>query len=182
MAPLPHNSTGIYYTDYSFQGHAHTMECRFKSTTAPLDARDSVSEFLNALATLLDNTWTITGARVQLAGSHISTPAAPPELTAAPSGGAVAPVNYPKFHSYVGRGTVTGRRARIFIYGLNLNLDDDYRIQGPGLTPLSNALAILQAGEPGGIWVSIGNDAVTWNEYVNQGLNSYWQRQARRGV
>lgn len=179
MAPLPENSTGRYFVDYTFRDQGHTLQIRYGAGTAVESLPFHAGVFLSSLATLMDNTWAIVGARLQSAGSTFAVPTVAPVLSATPSGGVLPPANYPQFTTWVGRGNTSGRRVRIFVYGLLLGNDGSYRISNPtGPTQAARAALIDGVGEDN-VFVTIGGDAPTWYNYVNQGFNSYWEREAR---
>lgn len=178
MAPLPHNSTGIYYVDYSFRGQAHTMEFRTNAPTGPVALQLPVQAFLDELTTLMDATWTVLGARGQAAGASISLPVAAPVVTPGPAR-TVAPVHYPRYVSFGGRGGDTGRRFTVYVYGLDFNTPEDYRFQSGESTELDNArdqLGVMASLD----LVTIGGDSPYLYNYSNVGYNSYWERAARR--
>lgn len=179
MAPLPENNTGRYFVDYAFRNQGRSLQLRYGVGTAVESLPFHAGVFLSALAPLMDDSWVIQGARIQSAGSPFSVPTVPPTLSVGPSGGTIAPANYPQFTTFVGRGTISGRRVRVFVYGLILGNDGSYRISAPtgALAAARNAL-IAALGEDN-VGVTIGGDAPTWYNYVNQGFNSYWEREAR---
>lgn len=181
MAPLPPNSTGVYFVDYATNGIQHTLQVRY-SPTAGIDGAAGYAElFINALASVRHNDWSIIGARVRPAGSNITLPALPPSLEGAGTGTSLAPFYNPRFVSFIGRGVVDGRRVRVNVFGLAVPQDDDYRLTGPLGSPWSTAIAVLEAASAAGSFITIGGSDVEWYDYVNIGFNSYWERQARKG-
>lgn len=180
MAPLPENNTARTFTDYTVQGRQHTLLCRWDPAAGIETARFHIGEFLTALAPIMDNGWAITGARVSGQGSAFTVPTPPPVLGAAPAGGTLPLVNAPQFTSFIGRGLLTGRRVRVFVYGLIITVDSDYRLAGTLPAPIANAIAALEVAADDGVFCTIGLDRANWYDYANQGFNSYWEREARQ--
>lgn len=177
MAPLPHNNTAIYYVDYTFRGQAHTMEFRTDAATGPVALQTPVSDFLGEISTMMDSTWTVTGARAQLQGANISLPVDPPTVTAG-GGNTVNPPEYPRFVSFMGRGIATGRRFVVFVYGLVFGTPNDYRFTSGESAPLDNARGVLAVMASTDL-ITIGGDGPQVYDYCNVGYNSYWERQRR---
>lgn len=179
MAPLPPNSTPVYFVDYSFKGQSHTMAFRWPSIAGIESVRAVAGAFISALRPAMDSSWTVLGARLRSAGGTVSVPTAPPTVTGTQGSSNLTGIDFPKFVSFVGRGLPDGRRARIFVYGLVLPLDNDYRYTDPLPTSLANALAVLNLAAEEGTIVSVGGGVVQWNTYVNTGFNSYYEQKQR---
>lgn len=179
MAPLPDNNTAVYFVDYQFQGRRHTLQMRVVPPATAASAATVAQAFLNNLLSLMDSTWSIEGARFRAAGSAVTLPATAPVLSGAGTAGNLPPRDHPKFHTFVGRGAVDGRRVRVFLYGLNIVVDGDYRLNGPLTGALADARNSLVGNTGTGHWRTIGGSEPTWYNYVNQGYNSYWEREQR---
>lgn len=177
MAPLPHNSTAIYYVDYSFAGQGHTMEFRTDAETGPVALLEPVSAFLEELSPLMASTWRVEGARAQAAGANFSLPVAAPPTTITGTGTLPAR-EYPRFVSFVGRGSQTGRRMTLFVYGLAFTTPDTYRFVEGTQAALDNARGEL-INMASSLLITIGGDAPYFQSYCNVGFNSYWERERR---
>lgn len=180
MAPSPDTATSVYIVDYSFEGGQRQLQCRYLPVAGIDTALGYVQAFLNQLLPVLCTDWTILGARVRSAGSSITLPAVAPILSGAPSGGALDDFNRPRFHSFIGRGNPSGRRARVYVYGIVGITPTAYRIPAPLPEALEDARTVLTAAQEGSCFTDVDGDAVTWYEYVNVGYNGYWEKDARR--
>lgn len=135
--------------------------------------------FLQAIGGRMTDNWTIIGTRFRAANSDFSLPVT--EVVAQPdtSGGTWDAVNNPRFVTWVGRGFLTGRRVRIFVYGLVFTTPTDYRLTLSEISEFNTARGILQAESDDGPLGTIGADAPQWYPYQNVGFNSYWEREQR---
>lgn len=179
MAPLPANSTAVLFIDYedAFASHQFQVRC---TAVAGLDiARQSVTNFLNALQPIRSAQWVLTGARFRETGSNITLPVEQPAMAA---GSAATPVaeQAPRFVSWIGRGATSGRRVRVYLYGLTIGLQPDYRFTPSENATLNAARAALQAASANGAFITAGGDTPTWYTYANLGYNAYWQRERRK--
>lgn len=178
MAPLPYNNTNIYKVAYGFGGTAHDIIFRGQPGTSELDLRLVAQDYFDALAGSFDNTFAISGATYQLAGSGISLPAAAPTGLVV-SGSTLSGINKPRFVNFSGRGVTTGRRHRMYQYGLVFSGQDDYRLQPGEFAAGDAALAVLTSAAAGGVLATIATDAPQFYGYINCGFNAYHQRQQR---
>lgn len=178
MAPLPHNNTNIYYVDYTFgAGQSHTFQVRYKDPETLLGIGSRIGAYLDDLVAIRPPSWTITGARYQLAGTNFSLATDPPAIlpgTAAELSG----INYPGYVDFVGRGITSGRRVRWTLFGLNFAVPADYRFSPGEQADLTTVLTALRAGIPDG-FITVGGDEAAYYPYVNFGFNSYWEREQR---
>lgn len=176
MAPLPHNNTGIFYLDYSTEGHDHVMEVRFGTGSSALEAAGFADAFLSAVSSQLF-LHTIIGARVQDIGTNVSYPV---EWDGDATYGAGTEGEYATaiYMSFVGR-SLDGRRARIYLFGAK-NVadpgDHNYRYS-TAASWVTGGLAALQALPE--CPVSISGEPVAWKQYSNVGINAYWRNQIR---
>lgn len=178
MAPLPSNSTATYFVDYQFgAGQAHTFQVRFQAPETPATVAARVAALLDDLKAIRPASWVITGARVRAAGASISLPTTAPVIQAG-TAGELSGINYPGYVDFVGRGSTSGRRVRWTLFGLNTVVPADYRYTGTEQPQIKTVLDSLKAGAPN-VFLTVGGDLPTWQNYVNFGFNSYWERQQR---
>lgn len=180
MAPLPENNTARYFVDYTFEGQARSLQVRFASPAGIDSVRAWVGDFLDYLMPMACASWVVTGARVQSKGSPLTFPALAPTLTVAPGGGDLPDNDRPRFLTFVGRGAMSGRRNRLFVYGLVFSAPADWRFPEPVNTNVENALALLRAAQEDMTFLTIAEDATSWYEYQNVGFNDHWIAEARR--
>lgn len=178
MAPLPANSTPVLFVDYTFNGEGHTMAFRGSVNATAAELAAVAQSFLDEAESLLADGWTVTGTRFRAQGTDFTVPG-PTLGPLTPGGGPLNPVNNPRYASFIGRGNLDGRRARIFVYGLTFPMQEDYRF-GPTENGVLNSMRnVLQAASVAGTLTTVGGSPVTWYEYINAGFNSYWERQQR---
>lgn len=177
MAPLPDNNTGIYTVLYQSNSGQHRMQFRNTGSAVVGATRTAVQNFLAALLSLRPADWIVTGATYQAPGTNFALPETPPTV-AAGAATALIGTQFPRFITWVGRGAVTGRRVRVFVYGLSFTSPNDYRFSVGELAALESARAALDAAPPGAI-TTIGLDDPLWYLYQNTGFNSYLERKQR---
>lgn len=186
MAPLPQNNTGRAWLDYvtgsGFSAQQHSVMLRF---TGEGEADGTAA--LAALAALIVaategaffDGWQVVGARISAPGSDFALPAAVPAVLTSFLGEGQANPTYQsqaREARLVGRGTSTGRRVSVSLYGLvdSLFTSADFRLPAGGSGFVFNLLEALNEA-PEGVAVSIGGDSVTWQSYMNWQYNSYWE-------
>jgi len=176
MAPLSPSNTVRWFLDYTTSNGDHTMEARATGTAATdaSFASDFFSALLLALAPRL-TTITIAGLRRAAAGTNVSLPATW-SGEASYGSGSQSVINAPVYLSFVGR-SAAGRRARIFIYGVSAQTEDDYRYEAVDHGEISDALEVLNGAV--NFFLAIDGLDVIWNPYANAGFNAYYQRKAR---
>ncbi len=177
MAALPENNTGVYFLDYTFNGEERSMQFRHAAGTTVPQLGFYVSQFVNALGPLLCEGWAITGARYRAEGSNVTLPTEAP-ATPADSNILLSPVANPRFVTFTGRGSTSGRRVRIFVYGLVFNTPDDYRFNVGENSTLAAARTELDSANSG-YFTTIAGDDPLWYLYFNVGYNSYHERKQR---
>lgn len=175
MPVTPQNTTDTLFVDYAFQDQQRSFQLhqRLGGDGAQLD--NVAQSFLNQLAPLMDPTWVITGVRVRFAGTNVSLPI-PPFVINAAGGTLTSGINKPRFVSFVGRSN-TGKRSRLSIYGINLTLEDDYRMEAGDNAALDAARAVLNVSS--NVIGAVDGSLLTWYPYYNWGFNAYHQREAR---
>lgn len=174
MAPLPHNSTALYYFDYTVGGFNHTSELRAEGGHSPSSAAGLFIAICENFSPAMYES-TLNTVRFQAQGSNFSNIVAS-GLEGETWGSGAQPVDDAgKFINFVGRGTL-GRRVRMAIFGYK-NAYSTFRITGAESPAASDSVDLLNASDLYGYAID-GTKAV-WYNYVNTGLNAYWQRNVR---
>lgn len=181
MADYAPNHTGRFRIRYATVGQTHAMTFRYFPDGQSLDGlRNGIGSFLDALASIRFNDWTVIGADAAGVNSDIFLPVAPPVVAAGEAPPPLTSVR-PLFGSFNGRSTL-GSKARVYIYGINqiptgnAAYLTDYRILGPELAAVASAVTALNA-IPGQAAIDRGD--VTFYPYMNIALNAYYQRKMR---
>lgn len=175
LTPLPANNTARAWLKYTWGLQEHELCFRLGSTATTGDFQLVAASFANALKNYLGTTDSFTALRYSAAGSIVSNP-----LSWTPVAGTnSAPTNDQQRASFVavsGR-SAAGYRCRVTFFSNYWGTANDFR----GPTTGSNAGAALYsvATTASPALVAVDGAAVVWNAYVNQGFNSYWQRQFR---
>ncbi len=175
MAPLPPETTGRLFIEYTSLGQEHVAVVRLGTTGTSLEAAAVYGALAPLIAPFLPVEDAITGARYAAPGSNLSFP-----LGVTPEPGTNTqtfdPDNKPEFISFTGR-SLGGRRTRFTIFTPAYNPDvDGYRVLDltGGLGALRNELATNES------ITAIDGEPVIWNSYANAGYNAYFQRKQRR--
>jgi len=142
LLPLPPSNTARVWLDYNGVIKSHTLQVRHGPGLSAAAAADKGRQFCDGLESFLATGWAFTGARAAAQGSDVSLPIATPAQPT-PAGGALATNNEPKEHRFVGRDLITGRRCTVSVYGLNIVVDGDYRLEIPASGPLRDAYNVL---------------------------------------
>jgi hypothetical protein len=177
--------TARYIVRYSAFSRQYSIQFRSTSTaaTAPQSIVTAAAAFLDALAPVRSNTWTVLNALWYRINQNVSVPAPAPTVaagTANISGPHTS--RAPGYWGFTGR-TVNGQRAQLFLYGVALNppgasIEGDWRISSSESSVVSAAVAALNNAASQGLCGSDGA-TITWKPYVNIGFNSYQIRRAR---
>lgn len=177
MAPLPSNSTGVLFVDYTTCQEPHTVQVRFGTGGTPGSAMTFLDAFLTEVDPLLF-LCTITGARVRDLGGSVTYPVTWTG-NASYGTGAGEHFNSAWYVDFVGR-SIGGRRVRIAMFGAVVVTDavnDDYRLLETENTNVADTLAVLDATVNEA--VAIDGDSASWHRYCNIGVNAYWRNRIR---
>lgn len=177
MAPLPVESTGRLFVDYSTCGEVHTAMVRFGTGGNAGDAMSMLDSFWIAIDPLMYLA-TIIGARVADLGLTVTYPVT---WTGAADFGSGAGSHYQtaNYLDFVGR-SIGGRRVRLATFGLISHADtsnSDYRHQATDSAAVAAGLAVLEASTD--TPVAIDGASAVWQQYANIGVNAYWRNQIR---
>lgn len=177
MAPLADTNTARVWVDYNDGQFSHTLKIRYNEAVAtPADAITAAADLFLAIA----SDWyeiSIEGARQASQDDVFSFPIA---WTGSSSygGGAMPRVFSPRQFCLLGRDS-QGRRARWFLFGFEGTSPDNYRLARSAGNIVDDALAVIEAAQALGIFVSITNIAPTMYQYADFNFNNYYERQAR---
>lgn len=174
MTALPPSNTRRYFLDYVTCGEQHTLVMRTADTVSSDDASMKFATFLTAMSPAIYSLQVVR-LRECVTGSNVSIPA---EYTGTEEfGSGVGPrVAVPNTWSFTGK-DASGRRVRIELFGRNVGLNDDYRLFGVDDTTIEATIAELESD--GDYWKTIAGNVPFWNQYANEGVNAYWQRELR---
>jgi len=153
------------------------MLCRADSHTADADVTLSMSLFLLAIEPVLREL-TIVGLRKRDAGSTVSLPIVWGHASTYGTG-AGSHNESANYFDFVGRAD-TGRRARVAVFGTNIQADtsgNDYRFASA--SEANVAAAVVELNAHSDIWLALDGFKPTWYQYANVGNNAYWRNRIR---
>lgn len=180
VSPLPPSNTGRLYVDYTDGQHQHTFVVRFAANSTPAAASARALAFLTPLLPVLPDEWQVLALRQSAAGSDVTFPFSDPALEglAGTSVSALSPVNGPRQVNWQGRGSASGRRVRVGLYGLIISTPENYRLEQASWTAaFENAYQALRGSL--NTFVTIAGDDPVWYPYANVNFNSYWETEQR---
>ena len=168
--------TKRYFLDYEGPAGKHTMLFRFDPSASDADCKGKITNVVNALKTQVHSTVLFNGLRYSAPATRVSFPTT---WTTIVGTNTITPLpqNYPAFISLVGRDT-QGRRARLMLLGVSGVPDADYRIQRQDHAQYATIIDTVRAATPTPL-MSKGGFTVIWNDYINAGFHSYFQRKRR---
>jgi hypothetical protein len=174
MAPLPHNSTPIYFLDYTTVATNHTLEVRAAASVSPATFGSIMDAFLTFLSPLL-LTLTVNGARFQAAGQTVSNPVTITIAGNTYGSGVASSDSVPYCLNFIGRST-GGRRVRLMVFGYK-GLVTTYRLTSAESADIANCVNTLN--NTANCFQSIDGLDPIWYPYANVMYNAYWQRAVR---
>lgn len=186
MADFAPNFTARARLKYSSLGKNHSMMWRVSSAeTDPTGISAKIGLFLDDLAPILFNDFTVIGLDFALADSDVFLPAPTPAFGGGDvSAGGGVPTDAAVSLSFVGRSTLGGK-ARMFLYGTNTGAIvrtadvNDWKLLSSEDASISAAIVRLNETSPS--IVANDDSVVAWYEYVNVKYNDRWVRRMRRG-
>lgn len=191
MAPLPSNLTQRVFFDYVTGNEArskeHTASLRTAGTLTTVDnVQAAFLAVLNAFgANNFATGWRVNQVRYQEAGTNFSLPVATLAGLASFVGtGGLSPNNLAEAteETFQARSTVSGRRTDFSLYRARNVPDNTFRIQ-PGATGLplavQTAVNALNSAATAGTICGIDGTSIRFAAYMNQNVNSYWERRQR---
>lgn len=177
LDPLPSNNVPVLFVHYSVNGKAHTLQMRSSGDLEFENLRDKATNFLNALMPVADPSFVVTGTDYREAGADVALPVTTLSIDTA-TGDPIDDTRNPLEHRFVGRGTITGRRVTLSVYGLDLVLQPTYRVVAGMSGAVDDALEVLNLS-PFSAATTVAGDRANWYPYVNQNFNSHWETEAR---
>ncbi|AXH79584.1 MAG: hypothetical protein [Circular genetic element sp.] len=172
MAPLPVSNTPRYKAFYTVGAYQHTQEWR--TSQSPSAFSVDLDAFWSAIEPNLYEC-TIDDVQFAASGSNVFNSVSMPFVGSTYGSGTPSTGETPYFLSAVGRST-DGRRLRQYWFGAKA-LGGDYRYQYGENTACDNLIDALVAA--GSDLKTIGGLTPIWKQYINAGVNAYWQRQVR---
>lgn len=178
MAALDPATTDRYYLDYEGPMGKRTMQFRAATGTSQGSVVTSIITFINNIKSAVYTSVTFNALRFSNTGSNVSNPLVWTPISGTVAG-TLAPENYPRYIDFVGR-SVDGRRVRLYVYGCNFVVTDDYRIQIAEQAVISQAVNYLNSAQS--LFTTISGSVPVWKAYANSGYNSYHQKKRRQAA
>lgn len=191
MAPLPANQTPRLFVDY-VSGNLptsieHTMSFRAGVGGTPIDLdalQGKVASFLLGIgAGNLRAGWRIIRVRFQNGGDDFSVPYPLISSLASFAGSSNTTLSQDREAiewAFVGRSFVSGRRAKVSVYGLAVSIPPTFRLTAGAVPWVASAVAALnEPTEPR--LRAIDGTPLNYYPYVNVQYNSYWEARIRTG-
>ena len=175
LPDLPPENTLRAWLKYTWGDQEHELCFRLGSGATTGDVQLHAASFAAALKNYIGTTDAFTALRYSAAGSTLSFPLA----FTATAGTNSAPTNDQQRASFValaGRSS-GGYRCRITFFSNYWGTENDFRSSTTGSNAGAALYSVATTVTPA--LTAIDGNAVIWNAYVNQGFNSYWQRQFR---
>lgn len=175
LPPLPANNTDRAWLGYTYLGQQHEVVFRFPSATTQANIIAACASFANAMKGLIESTDSFNKLRHQDSGSTVSFPLTWTSIAGTSSGSSDGD-DKARFIAVSGR-SLAGYRCRLTLFTGAPPDSQGFRLNRATGNTADTFLAALEAMPTAP--VAIDGQAVVWNQYVNEGYNSYWQRQFR---
>jgi hypothetical protein len=176
LLKLPVNNTARLFIEYTSGGQDHVCIVRMTDGAHEQEGMDQYATLRPLIAAYLPSTDAVKGARFCERLSTVSFP-----LAVAPVAGSLgpsfAPDNKPNFVSFTGRSR-DGYRVKLTVFSAAVLETERYREVAPTTGPAAALLGYLRNAATN--IVTISGQKPIWNNYVNQGVNAYYQRKQRR--
>lgn len=174
--PLPPNSTGRVFLDYTDGTYEHTIMARYATSGTPNDAMNTIDAALTAMDTAL-YTITVLGARHAVQGSNISN-----AITWTGSqfyGSSTMPaVNAPRQLMWVGK-DAQGHRWRVSLFGVNEATPADYRFNQGDVSLIDDTTTVWHDALSNGTIVTVANLPGVVKNYADFNFNSHFEIKRR---
>jgi hypothetical protein len=176
LPALPANLVQRYKLRYQVQGNQHSITVHMSTTGTSSDAGTNGTALANLLKTILPSNGSFVGVDFAAAGSNVFNPVV--TLSIAGTGAAASgTINTPRAASFVGR-NANGRKIRLFIIGVDLAADTNWRVEIAEDTRVSAIVTGLNAGT--GDVRCIDGVAPLWRAYVNIKYMDHWVKAQRK--
>lgn len=193
LPPLPENNTARLFLHYTSGVNANSQEHLFTirfdaAATSPAEIMSALASgpFRSEFLTATYEGWKFLRAEVQAAAaiSRFPTPVLPALLGYIGTGlEDSSPAEEAREVKAIGRGTGTGRKVSLSLYGVNTNeiTEVDFRFNPPVDSFLGELLDVANTlGLAGEAFINIGHGPTIWYPYVNWQYNSHWERAQRK--
>lgn len=170
LTPLPSNNTVRAWLKYTSNGIQHELCFRLPAGSSAADVVVDAGQLATYGKALLRTTDSFSALRMSAAGSNLSFPLSWTAIAGLDSS-TIELQDKAKFFALSGR-SAGGYRCRLTLFNPASSDDLGYRVASSG--GLVGAVAGLT--HP---LVAVDGQPVIWNQYINIGYNSYWQRQQR---
>jgi len=175
MAPLPPNSTGRLYVDYTVCGEEHTAIVRFATGSSADEALADFNDLTTEASPLLFES-TVNNVRFSAALSNVSNPL-PGTWPTGWGSGAGTHIQTANMLSFRSR-SLDGRKGGIILFGCKFTESGgDARINSAESADVEACLAVLANAE--GTFVTINQFQPSWYQYANIGQDAYWRNRIR---
>lgn len=175
LPPIADNATDRYWLKYTSKQIEHELCFRLGTGTTNSDGIAAAVALATAMKPYIYTVDSFSALRKSEAGSDLSFPLAWTSIAGTGTVGSEKN-DEAKFLSLVGR-SAGGYRCRITFFTAFINDDLNYRV--PSSTTGAPAAFYNAVTSQSPVFVSKQGTGVIWNAYVNNGYNSYWQRQLR---
>jgi hypothetical protein len=175
LPPLPENNTDRAWLKYTSAGVEHELCFRLPSATPQSTFITVATAIANAMKNMLTTADAFTGLRHADAGSNLSFPLA---WTAIAGTNSTSWELEDKAHFWALSGrSLDGYRCKVTFFSVYVDDTKQYRTPAPGTGGAGQFYSAITGASPS--LVSVSGAAMIWNAYINQGYNSYWQRELR---
>jgi len=171
---LPPDNTPRAFITYQVNGRNHTMMVRLGDSISDGTISEDVSAFLTAMDPLLYATVFVKFER-SAEGSNVRLPADWSGITEWGDGDAEQ--NAPTAWSFTGK-DFEGHKFALQLFGRATEQSNNWRVFAADDSSVTAALAALETTDE--VFLTINQAGPIYNQYANQSMNAYWQRQARK--
>jgi hypothetical protein len=177
MAPLNPLSIPSVYLELATPWGRHVTQFRVQGSAGIDGATAVATGYINAIKDAVAPNCVFDKLRYRGAGSNLSFPVAFTPVVGT-NGTNLTQSMAATFVSFTGR-SAAGRRCRITQFGMPFATNDpQFRYTANELGNMADVLTFLNTSNPA--LVAIDGFGVLWNNYINYGVNAYFQRKARR--
>lgn len=174
MAPLPASNTARFKVSYTNQLNQHAAVVR-STPVSPATFGTQFDALMTALVGIIPTT-VIDVVEFAASGSDIFNPVVTGIEGNSYGAGPTSERFAAHFLSFIGR-TSGGRRVRLFIFGIDALVANDYRYVSGEIPQVDAAIAVI-AGATGS-FLGIDGLIPSWKSYANTGVNTHWQKELR---
>lgn len=177
MSPLPEDNTIRIQVTYTSGGKPHTAELRLPAGTAKATGETQAQELGDAMAQCMASGDSTLNAYWIPAGTNIRQVLTFIPAAGAGAAGTITPESQAVFFSFTGRSD-DGRDTRFTLFTILFDGQTVYRILvSAASSVVQDLFAVVAANDNAP--VTISGEEAHWNNYVNIGQNSHFQRKSR---